>query len=479
MEGFEKATARRWGRAVSLLFPLASLILSLSLFSSAFAMTALQDEEMSTVTGQALLQMGAQIGTGLSSDITFYKAGLDAEVAINMNIEKLQLGCGGINGPGCDIDIDQMSLSGSTWGADGRASSSALLTRPFFEFAIKNDGSKTMREVVGIRLSAENTLGLLTLGDQQVGAGDPGNTSGINSLSGYMRIGSATGVAQTQARQMCYATNQCTDGSIGLSTGGVGTNARMTGRLKANILGVQAVGNFFSETYRLNLTPANANVVTNPTTVSGSRMTFVDLLGSATIGDIPFTGQMTANANIGISVELDKQVTGTIRGLTATVPIQQDLKFIHKINVDNPFSLSMQRQNVLWPGAAAAAQTGWWMAFEDEIDIGSISPEASVPMTNDVLLQALTGASGPPWTTNNSGTGQTCNVPSINCALYRSLSEGGDTYGVRCNSTAECLGGSLGVGLLTVPVNVVFPLNNLKLGAQSVTPNCFGTARFC
>jgi hypothetical protein len=439
-------------------------------------MTALQDEEMSAITGQALLQMGKQIGTGLSSDITFYKAGLDAEVAINMNIEKLQLGCGGINGPGCDIDIDQMSLSGSTWGADGRPSSAALLTRPFFEFAIKNDGSKTMREVVGIRMSAENALGMLTMGDQQAGAGDPGNTSGINSLSGYMRIGSASGVARTQVRQMCYATNQCTDGSIGLSADGVGAAARMTGRIRANVLGVWTIDNFYSDTYRLNLAEANANVVTTPTTVNGKRQTFVNLLGSATIGDINFSGQMTANA---LGLSLDKNVTGTIRGLTATVPIEQSLKFIHKINVNNPFSLSMQRQDVLWPGAAASAMSGWWLAFEDTIDIGNISPEARVPMTNNVLLQALTGASGPPWTTNNSGSGQICNVPSINCSLYRRLSNGGDIYGVSCPTTSDCLFGDLPVGVMTVPANVVFPLNNLKLSAQSVTPNCYGTSRFC
>src|SRR5690554_1772096 len=82
--------ANVWGRAggASISFSLSLLVLLLGFFSNAFAMTALQDEEMSVITGQALLQMGTQIGTGLSSDITFYKAGLDAEVAINMNIEK-------------------------------------------------------------------------------------------------------------------------------------------------------------------------------------------------------------------------------------------------------------------------------------------------------------------------------------------------------------------------------------------------------
>lgn len=480
----DSAEARVGKPALAIMIPLAFLLTFI--VSGAGAMTEMRDAELSNVSGQALMQMGKTETGGLA----FYKAGLDAEVELNMNIEKLQLGCTGnaINGQHCDIDIDRLGLSGSTWGADGRPSSAAVLTRPFFEFAIKNDGSKTLREVVGIRLSAERASGMMTFGDQQAGASDPGNTSGINSLSGYMQIGSATGVAQTEARQMCYATGQCTDGSVGLSTGGVGQAARMMGRIRANtdILG-WATGDFWSDTYRLNLDEANANIVTNPTTVNGKRQTFVDLLGTATIDDINFAGQMTANATLlGIGFELDKEVTGTIRGLTATVPIQESLKFIHKINVNNPFSLSMQREDVLWPGAAAPAMSGWWLAFEDEIDIGNISPEAKVPLTNQVLLQALTGASGPPWSTNNagvSGSPQLCQVPSINCSLYRRLSTGtsaAQTYGVTCPSLSDCLGGdSLPVGLMTVPANVNFPLNDLKLGAQSVTPNCYGSARFC
>ena len=393
-------------------------------------LSPIADKELSDITGQAFFVNDQQAGTGISTGMSFFKTGLDVELELNTNIEKLQLGCGGINGPGCDIDIDQLSLSGPENCPGGRPNCSAVLTRPFIEFAIENPNSPTLREVVGVRFSAENAQGLMTAGDQQAGPGDPGDRSGINTLSGYLNIGSATGSAQTIARQMCYNTDQCTDGSIGLSTGGVGTAARMTGRIKANIGIGEPVGNFFSDTYRLNLTPAAATVVTNPTVVSGSRMTFVDLVGSATIGDIPFSGQMTANATLlGISLSLDKTVTGTIRGLTATVPIEQDLTFIHKIEVNNPFSLSMQKQDVLWPGAAAAAETGWWMAFEDQIDIGNISPEDPVPLTNDVLLQALTGSSGPPWPTDNSGSGQTCNTPSINCSLYRGLSSGGDTYG--------------------------------------------------
>lgn len=472
----QKLSGDRLKEAASASVFLVLAMLLSSLFSAAFAMTAMQDDEMSVITGQALMQMGQEQGTGISSDITFYKAGLDAEVELNLNIDKLQLGCGGVNGPGCDIDIDRLSLSGSTW-ADGRPDSAAILTRPFFEFAVKNDQSKTLREVVGIRMSAEQAVGMLTAGDQTPAMSNADASNGINSLSGYMVLGPTSGVATTEPRPMTYTDYTCQAGDPCSGTY-AGVNRLMTGRIYANLsIGLDDTSNFFSDTYLLFLSSSNANVSVPSTVISGKRMTSAPLVGSANIGALNFAGTMAANVNIiGLTLELEKEVTGSINGLTATVPIQQDLGYIHKILVNSPFSLSMQRQNVLWPGAAAAAQTGWWMAFEDEIDIGSISPEAQVPITNDVLLQAL----GPEYA--QAGTGNTCTNPSINCALARRLT-GDDSdhgvHGVECLSLGACLGGSLPVGTVNVPLNINFPLSDLKLGAQSVTPNCWGTARFC
>lgn len=110
----------------------------LCLTQASIAMQELADEQLSEVSGQALMQMGKVEENGF----TFYKAGLDAVLEINLNIQKLQLGCGGVNGPGCDIDIDHLSLSGD---CATRPECSASLIRPFFEFAIKNDHTKTLR----------------------------------------------------------------------------------------------------------------------------------------------------------------------------------------------------------------------------------------------------------------------------------------------------------------------------------------------
>ena len=453
---------------------LVAIFLSL-LAAGATAMQKLADNELSEITGQALLQMGKEAGQGISSDVTFYKAGLDAELELNMNIEKLQLGCtaASINGQHCDIDIDQLSLSGSTWGPDGRPSSAALLTRPFFEFAIKNDDTSTLREVIGIRLSAEQTQGMLTFGDQTASMSNSEANNGINSLSGYMNIGSASGTAITEARPMSYADTNYN----GKNYAGLGQP--ITGNLWLTVLGIiNDVVGVSSTDYNLILQSTNAYVVTSPTVVSGKRLSTVQLDGAATIDPVNFSGPMKAYVQnllgLGINLDLDKEVTGVITGLTADVEVNESLGFIHKIDVNNPFSLSMQRADVLWPGAAAAAEKGWWMAFEDQIDIGSISPEAAVELTNDVLLQALQGATG------NAGSGTTCTTPSVNCALYRGLgSYNGTPYGIRCNGLSDCLGGSLAIGTVYVPKVLDFPLTDLKLGAQGVTPNCYGTARFC
>ncbi|MEE2603332.1 MAG: hypothetical protein VX595_09745 [Pseudomonadota bacterium] len=146
-------------------------------------MEELADEQLSLVSGQALLQMGK----AEEDSFTFYKAGLDAVVDLNLNIEKLQLGCGGIDGPGCDID--HLSLSGE---CATRPDCSASLVRPFFEFAIKNDESKTLREISGVRFSSEQAFGMLTAGME-----NSGTPNGINMLSGYLVAQSGQGDCQT------------------------------------------------------------------------------------------------------------------------------------------------------------------------------------------------------------------------------------------------------------------------------------------
>ena len=143
--------------------------------TSAHAMQALDDEQLSLQTGQAAFYTN-YIGTsdlsnpnngsnGNSSNVGFYTLGLNGTVQLNANINRLQLGCGGVNGAGCDIDLSQVRLSGTKAGPSGTfADSDATLQNPFIQLAIQNPTSLSTRHVIGLALGAQNADALLSVG---------------------------------------------------------------------------------------------------------------------------------------------------------------------------------------------------------------------------------------------------------------------------------------------------------------------------
>lgn len=205
----------------------------LVLSAPAAAMVALEDRELSDITGQnGSLFLSDHIGpnelTGAGSANTyanfdFYRMGMDVKLNLNMNIAKFQLGCGGVNDlltttPACDIDIDYLSFmginpAGTLPSADGPDSMFELL-RPYVELAIKNGSSPTQREVVGMKIGGQRINGALSIGRDYTGVGgygvegnlvnqenggtcNPSATtgagvlnchSGINSVSGFLAL---------------------------------------------------------------------------------------------------------------------------------------------------------------------------------------------------------------------------------------------------------------------------------------------------
>lgn len=407
------------------------------------ALTSLEDQELSNINGQALLSMEVQAGfnqvdnLGEAYDqrnISFYKLGLEAEMEINANIKKLQLGCGGINGAtGCDIDIDHISLSGNSANGMDRAATSALITNPFVQFAIKNPNQASTREVLGFRLSAEKISGLLTMGTENTAT-----PNGINSFSGYMKTKEAKGTAVTNPRTMTYA-----------STG----NKYIEGAVTGTILGQDLELHYKSNDYTFNLTSTNAPFVIPATIVSGTRMSEVKLKGTGTVDRIDFSGPLKAILKPLdlFELTLDKQITGYMTGLRTDITVDQDLGLIHALYLNNPASLSLQSQKILWPGAAVAANQGWWMAIEDEVNLGDISPNKGVDITNAVLAQTIAG---------------------INHDLTSKPRA--------CGSLSNCVfDGALDVKEIKNPALLDFPLKNLELKGQNFQPNCFGGHKFC
>lgn len=152
---------------------------------------SLDDQQLSQVTGQALLNLNyvAPGGSNPNANIGFYRLGLEAVLELNANIKKLQLGCGGVKGTGCDIDIDNIALTGITTStAQGAGVGTDFkLTNPFIEFAIQNPDTAATRTVTGFRLGALSALGIMNIGsngDLNTLADD----TGINSLSGDIGV---------------------------------------------------------------------------------------------------------------------------------------------------------------------------------------------------------------------------------------------------------------------------------------------------
>ncbi len=325
---------------------LAILALGSLCFSSAYAgstLVPMSDAELSATRGQALMSMSyiaptdAASNSSTNGNMGFYRLALDAQLELNANIKKLQLGCGGVNGAGAcdiDIDIDYLSLSGGTVDSTSaeRAASSAVITNPFLEFAVKNPNSASTREIQGFRLSAKSLSGLLTFGLQN---GDA--ASGINSLSGYL-VTKPTGGTVT------------TNPYYGITQDETGT--AITGR--AQFIGNVATLPFTSTDYNLNL---------------GA--------GSGTLS----MGQQIITGN----------VTGTVNNLDVNVAIKQSLGYFHAAQLNGSAGyLSVQGVNILWPEAASTAQTGWWLELTNPIDIGQITPTGSV----DIALATINDALG-------------------------------------------------------------------------------------
>ncbi|RYY80222.1 MAG: hypothetical protein EOO69_03520 [Moraxellaceae bacterium] len=450
-------------------------------------LTSLSDDEMAAETGQALFNL-SYLAPGDSSNyeggnnIGFYKLGLEAEMQINANIKKLQLGCGGVNGAnGCDIDIDNLSLSGNSTTREGRASSDAVLTNPFIQFAIKNPDKASLREVVGFRVSSEKVQGLLT-----AGTANSTTPNGINSISGYMKVQSdSSGVIKGYASTIASRDNL------------FGAN-EVTGRLQALGLGGAAEATFKTTNGGFNIPAINNNYFETPAIkVNGNRVSSTVLSAPVTVpniyvgngADYPVNGTVQYNATqhqsgtpepSGIYTQGGKveatvtsctflacliagegktfpnvYMNGTISNITANLNLTQSLGLIHSLPINSPMYLSLQQTAMHWPGANVddIAQRGWWMSFADPVNIGNVIP------TDPLDISPL--------------------FPQISAFVSSYLA----ANPAKTSDLAGLLGGSsLDVNIGTIDLKdapLTLNLNNLQLTNQNFVPNCYGGLTFC
>lgn len=187
------------------------------------AMTNLDDDSLSNVTGQALFSLIKESDS--TQGLDFYKLGMEAELSLNTNIKSLQLGCGGDNGAGgCDINISNLSfgcvtnssgtcitlpttIAGQPTGKDSNNSESNqaalkdfVLTNPFFQFAIQGGSQASTRQVVGVRIGADKAEGPMSIGN-------------LISYSGYL-----TGKTNLNIAAQTNIAVTCKAGSTGCGT---------------------------------------------------------------------------------------------------------------------------------------------------------------------------------------------------------------------------------------------------------------------
>ncbi|KAF1020303.1 MAG: hypothetical protein GAK29_03674 [Acinetobacter bereziniae] len=510
-----------------MVFSFSALTVSIA-YAESLTLQSLSDEQLSETTGQALMSLSYLAPNDTSnlmskyssgSNIGFYKLGLEADLDLNANIRNLQLGCGGINGAGaCDVDIKNLSLSGlpanydpssgnsPDYGSVGRASTSAKLSNPFMEFAVKNPNAASTREIVGLRFSAEKITGLLTAG--LTNGSSPSSVDGIQTLSGFMRIAQTKGQVDTAAGKFGMVQNQSIGGNILVDIiGGLGFNRW-----------VQSYPN----TQNTSLCAGNDGCTTGITIpslkdvqfdlpsfqVNGQRLTSAlatDIL--LTLPSIPLakptgcTGttcnqwdndqlllnlrdQNNHNNQSCISILIASACNAkfrmgegsTLENLNLNVTFKQALSMFHNIPLNGTGGyLSLQQIALLWPRSYVdssdtsgktlnqmsktdVAQKGWWMSFAepvqlgylkgaDPVDISGVLPQVANLITTDLTNNKIT-------LSLIDGLGALANQP-----VTKKM--------------------NIDIGTYTATNPARLTLQNLKLTNQEVSTNCYGSLKFC
>lgn len=337
---------KTWVAALLVLFPVSAMAYLPA------GLEALDDEALSNIHGQAMFVSDYRRGTsgdGISdNDFGFYRLMLNANLEFNLNIDKLQLGCGGVNdgiAPGCDIDIDYLRLMGSHPGPESNSlqpqgagqagdpvESLFSLLRPYVEFAVTNPEQPAFREIAGIKVGSQQGDGFLSVGRYDTNLpgcsnppNDPNCHMGINQFSGYMDVA-------------------------------------LSGDVSGCVTGI------FGGCNNLNLSFSEQQAV------AGTRM-------QAPVFAVPASGTLCLNTLLGCS-----NISVTIFSL-----FQDDLRFIHSIKLDETqdFFMSFQRERITYPAfeegewGAAPANTGWWMNLPG-IELSGLEVEY-----NTTLLSAV------------------------------------------------------------------------------------------
>lgn len=468
---------RQRGRT-SIQFLLCMAISLLLAFPVANAMEPISDSEMSNITGQALIMTSKTQGTGISSNTTFYKMGLDAALNLNVNMKKLQLGCGGINGPGCDINIDNFSLHGTPGvngcsPSGGTANCDMTLTRPSITLAIQNDGSATARKMIGFMFSAENMTGQLTAGVND------GTENGINAMSGYFKIASGPGYAVTAADNIDVSHGELHVPICVTIFGGCVANG--TAESSSGSIIVPGLGDPNNPKSGVAFVMPSFAYYGYRGFSGGNTEAKVNNI-QATLPDISLTDPSICPAHCknggqgpvdllatvwGINITEKAYMSGVIQNMKANFDLTEPLGYFHLIPIDSPAQLSFQSKAVLWPGQQAAyhSQRGWFMYIKNPIVIATQSSPLTTPIGTAVPIKSVENDN----------------------AIMSAVNDYFSTHKIEV-SASSAIGGAFGADLQVPLGNLDFSslsptqlsLVGLPLGTSQTPPqNCYGNYTFC
>ena len=356
--------------------------------------------------------------------------------------------------------------------SDGRAATSAKLTNPFMEFAIKNPSSASTRQVVGLRLSAEQITGLLTAG--LANNLTPSSTDGIQNLSGFMRVAATTGEATTLPTVFGKDQNHQIRGLLSA----IGINREFTSEPGS------------SDTQGVTIPSLTTGFNIPEFQVSGNRLDSATVSGiktkidSISLSDGPLN-QLKVNFPallffIGSQAKIKLADGSAVRNLNMDITFNQALSMLHNIPLTgNGGYLSLQQQSILWPGSyisssdssgktldnmtqSDVSKTGWWMSFADPVQLGYLKATEKVDIKN-VMPQVAT------LMTNELLKEENRVYAPLGSAL-------GTLFGITM-TTPKPIIVDLNQATLSNPAKLA--LSNLKLGNQEVRANCYGNLQFC
>lgn len=339
------------------------------------------------------------------------------------------------------------------------------------EFAIKNPETSSTREIAGLRFSAEGITGLLTAG---IANGlVPSTTDGIQRLSGFMRIASTTGEATTKATVFGNQSNHQIKGLLSaLGNDRVFTSDPTSGDTKG-----------------ITVPSLTAGFTIPEFQVNGNRLTSAYVEGVKTKIDSIDLSQGPLNQLkvtfdpillIADKAKIALKSGSAVKNLNMDITFSQALSMFHNIPLTGTGGyLSLQQEALLWPGNYVSsddktgkamdkmsqsdiAQKGWWMSFAEPVQLGYLKATQQIDIA-DVL-------------------------PQVASLMTAELLKEQNRVQVPTGSALESLFGIT----ITTPNPIIVDLNqatldkpaklalaNLQLANQNITPNCYGSLKFC